>query len=77
MEYPKPVMRLTELNHEMGFSREYLFRAYYSPNQDFAWKQNPAKNNSPILFETEKFEKWRIRDVQTQTRARGRRAALV
>ena len=72
MEYPKAIMRVKELE-EMGYPREYLFRAYYSRNQDFAWKQNPMKSNSPVLFDTEKFEKWRLKDIQIQGKSRERR----
>lgn len=64
MDYKKPVMRLTELE-KMGFARSFLLSAYRRKGQAFAWKMSPA-SNSPILFDTEKFESWRI----TQTGAR-------
>ena len=44
----------------MGFSPEYLRRAYGSPGQQFASKINPLKSNSAILFDTEGFERWRV-----------------
>jgi hypothetical protein len=50
-------MRQQEL-HKMGFPMAYLNRAYRA-NQGIAWKINPEKPNSPIIFDTEKFEKWR------------------
>ncbi len=59
MDYPKPVMRATELE-KMGFPRDYLLYAYRRRGQNYAWKATPA-SNSPILFDTEAFEKWRIR----------------
>lgn len=59
MIYPKPVMRATELE-KMGFPREYLLYAYRRKGQNYAWKAIPARN-SPILFDTEVFEKWRLR----------------
>ncbi|MCI9439318.1 MAG: hypothetical protein HFH85_19660 [Lachnospiraceae bacterium] len=59
MEYPKPVMRLQELQ-KMGLPKEFLFSAYRSKGQTFAQKINPLKPNSPIIFDTEEFEKWRI-----------------
>lgn len=59
MEYPKPVMRLTELQ-KMGFSKEYLMKAYRSKDQVFAWKIDMTKGNSPILFDTKQFEQYRI-----------------
>ena len=44
MQYPKKVMKLTELVKEMGFPEEYLQRAYRLPTQRFAGKMNPMKN---------------------------------
>ena len=65
MKYPKPMMRTAELVR-MGFSPEYLRRAYGSPGQNFASKINPLKSNSTILFDTEGFERWRVRDIENQ-----------
>ncbi len=62
MTYPKAVMRITELE-EMGFPREFLEYCYRKKGQDFAWKVNPAKPNSPIVFDTEIFDKWRMRMI--------------
>ena len=59
MTYKKPVMRLSELQ-KMGFPKEYLFRADRSKGQKFARKINGTKTNSPIIFDTEEFDKWRI-----------------
>ncbi len=59
MVYPKPFMRLQELR-EMGLPNEFLQEAYRSKGQTFAQKINPVKRNSPIVFDTENFEKWRI-----------------
>ena len=59
MTYPKPFMRLQEL-HRMGLSKEFLLEAYRSKEQTFAQKINPLKSNSPIVFDTDGFEKWRI-----------------
>ena len=65
MKYPKPMMRTAELVR-MGFSPEYVRRAYGSPGQNFASKINPLKSNSTILFDTEGFERWRVRDIENQ-----------
>ena len=65
MTYPKPVMRISELIY-MGFSYQYLRRAYGSPGQTFATKVSPLKKNSAILFDTEEFEKWRVQDIENQ-----------
>lgn len=59
MTYPKPVMKKTELE-KMGFTEDFLLYAYRRRGQTYAWKANPTKKNSPILFDTELFEKWRI-----------------
>lgn len=68
MEYPKPVMRLTELQ-KMGFSKEYLMKAYRSKDQVFAWKIDMTKGNSPILFDTKQFEQYRIRLIGLEKKA--------
>ena len=65
MQYAKPMMRTAELIR-MGFSPEYLRRAYGTPGQRFASKINPLKSNSAILFDTEEFEKWRVKDIENQ-----------
>ena len=61
MDYPQPVMRLQELRR-MGFSNKLLQEAYKSKGQTFAQKINPSapNGNSPIVFDTDGFEKWRI-----------------
>ena len=58
MEYPKQVMKMRELL-AMGFPEEFLLKAYRSEKQNFAWKLDMTKKNSPILFDTEEFEKYR------------------
>lgn len=60
MNYPKKVMKMTELE-KLGFSRAHLEYAYRRKGQTFAFKMNPTKRNSPILFDTEEYEKWRVR----------------
>lgn len=59
MNYPKPIMRKTELE-KMGFPKEFLLTAARSRSQTFAWKMNPAKRNSPLMFDTEGLEKYRL-----------------
>lgn len=58
MNYPKPVMRKAELI-EMGIAEAFLDRAFRAKGQTFAWKAT-NKRNSPILFDTEGFEKYRL-----------------
>lgn len=57
MEYPKAVMRMSELK-KMGMPEKWLLRIYRMRNQKIAWKASDA-TNSPILFDTEKLEKYR------------------
>ena len=63
MIYPKPIMRLTELE-KMGFPRESLLKAFRSPGQTFAWKNDPYKINSPVLFDVDGFETWRKKQAR-------------
>lgn len=72
MQYAKPVMRLQELV-KMGFPETFLLDAYRSHGQTFAQKKDPNKVNSPIIFDTEEFEKWRIRRLRAENAAIPRR----
>lgn len=75
MKYPKNVMNRKELI-QMGFSESYLMRALSTPDQTFAWRQNPANRTSPILFDTAGFEEWRVKDCQMQEKARKMRMTV-
>lgn len=68
MEYPKPIMRKTELMAIFGFPEELLDRAYRQKGQDFAQKINPTKRGSPIIFDTAKFEKWRMEQLRMENK---------
>ena len=57
MQYPKPVMKISELK-KMGFPEDFLLSAFRRKGQKFAWKTSSA-NNSHILFDTEEFERYR------------------
>ena len=61
-KYSKPVMKMSELM-ELGFPRSYLTRIYYTGDRKIAWKTNPAKSNSMILFDTAEFEKYRQKQM--------------
>ena len=78
MEFPKPIMTISELN-EMGFSKESLLTAYRAKGQTFARKLNPQSRNSKIEFDTTEFYKWWLAQVSAQNRAiqRGRRGEKV
>lgn len=73
--YPKPIMKISELI-KMGFTRDYLLGIYANPKQNFAWKQNATKKNSPIFFETERLEEWRQEQIKLEQQAKKRRVAV-
>lgn len=63
MQYPKPVMKMSELK-AMGFAESYLLYVFRRNDKAIAWKANPCSQNSPILFDTEEFEKRRQLDAK-------------
>lgn len=76
LEYPKPIMKVSELI-KMGYTRDYLLSIYALPTQDFAWKQNATKKNSPIMFETDKLEEYRQNQIKLEQQAKKRRVAVI
>lgn len=68
MEYPKPIMKMSELV-KMGFPEKFLQLAYLTKGQTFAQKIDPTCRNSPIIFETAGFEQWRQRRLKTENMA--------
>ena len=66
MEYPRKIMKLSELK-SLGFPQPLLMEAYRDPKQDFATKVNPAKANSTIVFDTVGFDKWWNKRIKLQT----------
>lgn len=76
MEYPKKVMNKKELL-DMGFTRSYLDRAISVPGQTFAWRMNPANKSSPMMFDTQKFDQWRLREIAVAERARNQRQVVM
>lgn len=62
------IMSFQELR-DMGFPRRYLERAYHSKNNTFAFKEDPAKVKSTILFNTDGFEQWRQKEIKMQRSA--------
>ena len=58
MEYPRAMMKLSQMRDELGIPEGTLREAYYTPGQTFARKMNPLKKNSPIIFDTKAFENW-------------------
>lgn len=57
MEYPKQVMKKTELE-KMGFPKQWLLQVFRKHGQKVAWQMGTGKN-SPILFDTAALEKIR------------------
>lgn len=68
MEYPKPIMKMSELV-EMGFPETFLRQAYTAKGQTFAQKMNMTRRNSHIIFDTDGFEKWRMSRLKTENQA--------
>lgn len=65
MNYPKKIMSMTALT-EMGFPEPFLRKAYADPKQEFAWKSDATKKNSPILYDTEGLEKYRLEKIRLE-----------
>mgnify|MGYP000236026180 FL=1 len=63
MDYPKPLMRKSELI-AIGFSERYLERVFRTPGQKVAHKINPGKINSPLVFDTFELEKFRQKEMR-------------
>lgn len=66
-KYPKRIMRLSELV-KLGYTKEYLMKQYRIRGQKFARKQDPTRRNSPIIFDTELFEKQQQRQQEIENR---------
>lgn len=66
MEYPKQIMKLSELKN-MGFPVPLLMEAYRDPKQTFATKIDPARANSTIIFDTAGFDRWIAKRIKIQT----------
>ena len=59
MNYPKPIMSISELA-TLGFSARELNEYAHIANQNFTMRNNAGKKGK-ILFDTEEFEKWRLK----------------
>ena len=66
MTYPKTVMKNTDLEN-IGLPEDFIIYAYRRKGQTYAWQMNPTKKNSPILFDTGAFEKWRVQMASRKT----------
>lgn len=61
MKYPKAVMKQSELI-KFGFPKEFLDRAYR--NGGIAFRINPAAINSPLIYDTEALEEYRVSQMR-------------
>ena len=57
LTFDKPLMRRSELI-KFGIPPTILDEAFRDRGQRFAYKMNPSKSNSPIVFETAGFIRW-------------------
>lgn len=57
MNFPKRVMKTNELV-ALGFTRSELLSYYRQRGQKFARKKNPNLRNSPIEFDTDRFQEF-------------------
>lgn len=76
MNFPRELMRITEIERECKVSRKLLLQAYLTPGQNFAFKMNPLKSNSPIVFQTDGLKKWMDKRPEVEQRARRRSCVM-
>ncbi len=67
MQYPKKIMKLSELV-ELGYSATDLRALYRTPGQKIAYKMDPHKRNSHLVFDTEELEKYRLSRARASQR---------
>lgn len=77
MTYPKPFMTIEEMAKFTGLSKKYLMEVYRRKDNNFAGKLNPALRNSPIVFDTEKFDQWREKQIKMEVDAMHKKSAVV
>lgn len=61
MKYPKQLMKQKELI-KIGFPKEFLDRAYR--NGGIAFRINPAAINSPLIYDTQALEDFRVSQMK-------------
>ena len=62
MNYPAKVMSMKALV-KMGISESFLRRAYMDKSTQIAWRADPTRPNSKIMFDTEALEVFRIKQI--------------
>ena len=62
--------KVKEIAKKKGISLNQLEKdTKRESNQSFAQKINPYKKNSPIIFDTEEFDKWRLKKLRDENKA--------
>ena len=77
MTYPKPFMSVDEMVEFTGLTRDYFMEIYRRKDNNFAGKLNPAARNSKIIFDTEKFDQWREKQIKMEVEAMHRKGIVV
>lgn len=62
MNYPTKVMSMKALV-KMGISESFLRRAYMDKHTQIAWRADPTRPNSKIMFDTEALEVFRVKQI--------------
>ena len=62
MNYPAKVMSMKALV-KMGISESFLRRAYMDKSTQIAWRADPTRSNSKIMFDTEALEVFRVKQI--------------
>ena len=62
MDYPAKVMSMKALVR-MGISESFLRRAYTDKHTKIAWRADPTRSNSKIMFDKEELEAYRLRQI--------------
>ena len=62
MDYPAKVMSMKALV-KMGISESFLRRAYTDKRTQIAWRADPTRPNSKIMFDTEALEVFRVKQI--------------
>ena len=67
MDYPAKVMSMKALV-KMGISESFLRRAYMDKSTQIAWRADPTRANSKIMFDTEALELYRLKQIAFEKR---------